>query len=279
MLETEFHAGPLTLSALDNQGGGDVIIGLHGYLDNAASLEPLAPYLRRYRFISLDLAGHGRSNHRPFGANYNQTDYLQDLHAIITEQHFENVILLGHSLGGILASLYAAAFPEQVKAVVSIDACGPLTADEDSSARQIRESIESRYRKSRNRLNVVELEDAVEARCKISDISSEHARIILSRNLTQDASGHLFWASDPKLRTRSSLRLTEGQAESLMRAIECPVWIGASSSSFKKVQESYEQRRLWLKNSQLEIFDGGHHIHMEKTDEIGSAIRQFVEQL
>ncbi|OFC71047.1 alpha/beta fold hydrolase [Alteromonas confluentis] len=279
MKETEFQLGDIKLSALDNQGAGTVVIGLHGFLDNAASLAPLAPYLQNSRFIALDLAGHGHSSHRPAGAHYHQADFLQDLYALITENAFSDVILLGHSLGGILATLYAAAFPDQIKAVISIDACGPLTKSADSSAEQLRESIQSRFKKRKNRLNIVDLEGAVKARCAVSDIDKDNARVILSRNLTQDASGHCFWSSDPKLRTKSTLRFTEEQAEALMRNVRCPVWFAAASNSFKKMPDVYSVRKDWFVSSQCEVFEGGHHIHMEKTDEVGRAIRQFVEQL
>ena len=279
MIETEFNIGNLNLAALDNQGSGSVVIGLHGYLDNAESLRLLAPYLQTHRFVAIDLAGHGRSGHRTAGAHYNQADYLQDLYALIESQGWDEVILLGHSLGGILASLFAALFPEKVSAVISIDACGPLTEDEDTTVAQMRDAILSRHAKSRNKLRVVELEDAVKARCKISDIPEGHARSILSRNLTQDAGGHCFWSSDPKLRTKSMLRLTEKQAEALMRAIVCPILFIGASNSFKNLETLFPKRKAWFLNAQYEQFVGGHHIHMENTDDIGVLIRQFVEQL
>ena len=279
MIETEFNIGNLNLAALDNQGSGSVVIGLHGYLDNAESLRLLAPYLQTHRFVAIDLAGHGRSGHRTAGAHYNQADYLQDLYALIESQGWDEVILLGHSLGGILASLFAALFPEKVSAVISIDACGPLTEDEDTTVAQMRDAILSRHAKSRNKLRVVELEDAVKARCKISDIPEAHARSILSRNLTQDAGGHCFWSSDPKLRTKSILRLTEKQAEALMRAIVCPILFIGASNSFKNLETLFPKRKMWFLNAQYEQFVGGHHIHMENTDDIGVLIRQFVEQL
>ena len=98
-------AGPLKLAGLDNQGSGQVVIGLHGYLDNAESLRVVAPYLSSCRYIAIDLAGHGRSSHRPVGTHYNQADYLQDLHGLIESEGWDNVILIGHSLGGILVTI------------------------------------------------------------------------------------------------------------------------------------------------------------------------------
>ena len=246
MIETELNAGTLQLAALDNQGAGPVVIGIHGYLDNAESLRPLAPYLQSCRFTAIDLAGHGKSQHRPIGAQYNQADFLQDLYALIEEQTWDSVILLGHSLGGILATQFAALFPERVKAVISIDACGPLTQEESTTAQQMRDAILSRHSKRRNQLRTVDLDEAVKARCKVSDLSAEHARTILSRNLTQDAGGHCFWSSDPRLRTKSVVRLTDTQAENLMRNIECPVLFIGASDSFKKLATVFPSRALWF---------------------------------
>ncbi|GGW94841.1 alpha/beta fold hydrolase [Alteromonas halophila] len=279
MQDTEFHLGEQVIAGLDNQGTGPVVIGLHGFLDNASSLQPLAPYLQRTRFISLDLPGHGLSSHRPPGAQYNQADYLQDLYALIEQQQWDKVILLGHSLGGILASIFAGLFPERVAGLISLDVCGPLTEDASTTAKQMRESIVNRHQKRRNQLKPVELDKAVEARCSVADIAPEQARVILSRNLTQDASGHSFWASDPRVRTRSTLRLTESQAKAIMQQIDCPILFTAASRSFKKTAMVYQQRASWFANARCENIEGGHHAHMEAPDESGPLIRAFVEQL
>jgi len=279
MHDIEFNLGNQRIAALDNQGSGPVILGLHGFLDNAESLRVLAPYLSNYRFIALDLPGHGYSSHRPHGTHYNQADYLQDIHALITSQQWDKVILIGHSMGGILASMYAGLFPEQVVGVVSIDACGPLTMGDDTAQSQMREAILSRSRKRASTLMSVDIEKAVKARCSISDIPAASARQILKRNITQDGNGNDVWGSDPSLRTKSVLRLTETQAKNIMESVLCPILFIAASNSFKKVDGVFAVRHGWFKNARVECFVGGHHIHMENVDDVGAKITQFVEQM
>lgn len=279
MVETQFSAGAVQLSALDNQGQGPIVLGIHGFLDNAESLNVLAPFLTSYHFIALDLAGHGRSSHRSEGAHYNQADYLQDLHALITGQGWDDVILVGHSLGGILATMFAALFPEKVRGVVSIDACGPLVEPEESTQEQMRNAILSRHGKTTSASRAIDLDEMVKMRCKVTDMSASDARIILQRSVKQNGEGQDVWSSDSRLRTKSVLRLTEKQAENLMRAIECPLLFIGASNSFKQLDKMFPRRARWFKNAQYEQLVGGHHIHMENTGDVGRLICQFVEQL
>ncbi|HQC73883.1 MAG TPA: alpha/beta hydrolase, partial [Candidatus Competibacteraceae bacterium] len=43
------------------------VLAVHGWLDNAASFDALAPLLPELRLVALDLPGHGHSAHRPPG--------------------------------------------------------------------------------------------------------------------------------------------------------------------------------------------------------------------
>lgn len=269
------------IQGLTNGKSGPLILGLHGFLDNAASLACLFPYFDDYQFIAVDLPGHGKSYHRSPDAHYHQLDFIQDIHELVEVNDWRDIILVGHSLGGILSTLYAAVFPERVAKVVSIDACGPLTLEADTSVNQIRESALSRLAKksTTNTAREVDVKAAVTARCKISDINAEHAESIILRNLTETEEGKKVWGSDPRLRTKSTLRLTEAQAQNLMNGIQCPVWFGGATDSFKHVESVYSKRKIWWKNSQLELFSGGHHFHMVKPSAVSTAIRRFVEEM
>ena len=121
MQEIVFQLPHLRLQGLQQ---GDinkpVILALHGWLDNAASFLPLAAELdlSEHQLIALDMAGHGHSQHRSADAHYHLVDWIQDIHQLIESNNWSRVILLGHSLGGIVASLYASAFAEKVSKLI-----------------------------------------------------------------------------------------------------------------------------------------------------------------
>ena len=101
-----------------------LILALHGWLDNANSFLPLSQCLADYQIMAIDWPGHGLSEHRPGKYPLHWIDYLYDLDALLTAlpAHQQPTAILGHSLGGIIASAYTAAFPEKVASLVLVEA-------------------------------------------------------------------------------------------------------------------------------------------------------------
>jgi len=255
------------------------VLALHGYLDNANSVSHLSDAFDDANFICIDLAGHGHSDHRPAGVHYNQLDYVQDILAVINVMRLKKVVILGHSLGGILASVIAAVVPDKVHAVISIDAFGPLTEPADSTVSQLSAALVSRRDKC---MPVTEqpadINSAAEARARLTDLSKPLCKTILERNI-KTGQGKTVWRSDPRLRTKSLLRLTEEQASHIMQAISCPFFVIGASVSFKNMAEVFNERLRWIPQATLSIVEGGHHVHMEQPDIVIQQIRQFVSNM
>ena len=94
--------------------GAPRVLALHGWLDNAASFLPLAPFLDGIELVAIDMPGHGRSAHLPAGADYSFAGALANLLDVADALGWDRFGLLGHSMGGAIASLLAAACPERV---------------------------------------------------------------------------------------------------------------------------------------------------------------------
>lgn len=253
-----------------------LIVALHGWLDNAASFVPLSQYLTDYHLVALDFAGHGLSSNRSADAHYHQIDFVHDLHELVMSQGWKHFILLGHSMGGIVGSMYAAAFPDFVSHYISIESFGPMTKTAESSATQMRESIESRLKLQEKEAQHPEnYEAVVKARAKAGDLTMAAAELLVNRNLYEQ-DGQLRWRTDRRLRTISSLRVTEDQAMNFMQSIECPTLVIMGNQGYEYMREKVKERESWVKQLTLVHCEGGHHLHMDNPREIAEKIRFFL---
>ena len=112
------HDG-LRLSYLDSGGTGPVLLALHGHLNEARFIdEGAVPRAVPYRVVALDQRGHGESDH---ALTYEIDDYVGDAVALLEQLGIENVTVLGHSLGGVIAYSLAARIPARVDKLVVVD--------------------------------------------------------------------------------------------------------------------------------------------------------------
>jgi esterase len=69
---------------------------------------------------ALDQRGHGESD-RPIPPDYRYDCYASDLAQVIEKLDLRDVVLVGHSMGGLVSLVYAAHHPEHVRALVVVD--------------------------------------------------------------------------------------------------------------------------------------------------------------
>lgn len=101
---------------------------LHGGSAHAHWWDFFAPAIaEHYRVVALDLRGHGDSEH-PEPPAYGLENYVDDLGAFIEASSLQHVTLIGHSLGGMIATAYSAALPQRVHSLVVVDSSLKMTA-------------------------------------------------------------------------------------------------------------------------------------------------------
>ncbi|MCY7412065.1 MAG: alpha/beta hydrolase [Salinibacterium sp.] len=104
-----------------DEGEGPVVILIHGIASSGSTFRRVVPLLRdRYRCISIDLLGFGESP-APADATYTIEEHVAAIHATIRSLDLAGPFLLvGHSLGSLLAARYAAQYPVQVSRLVLV---------------------------------------------------------------------------------------------------------------------------------------------------------------
>ena len=111
----------MRLHYLDYGGAAEVIVALHGLIQNARAFEQIAPALVPHvRLIALDVRGRGGSDWGP-PDSYRWCYYLNDLRAFVRALSLTKFSLIGTSMGGALALLYTIAHPQRVTRLVLND--------------------------------------------------------------------------------------------------------------------------------------------------------------
>jgi pimeloyl-ACP methyl ester carboxylesterase len=112
------------------------IVLLHGWMDTGATFQFLVDAFEEpFAFVAPDFRGFGQSEWEPHG--YWFPNYLADLDALLDAMSpQEPAIIIGHSMGGNVASLYAGVKPERVRKLVNMEGLGlPRTKPEQAPAR------------------------------------------------------------------------------------------------------------------------------------------------
>ncbi len=104
----------------ENGEGGRPVVLLHGILCDRRYLAPqLAHFAVRHRTVAVDLRGHGDSDAPE--QDYTIGGFADDVVWMCDELDLERPVVIGHSLGGIVALASAAAHPDVVSGIVALD--------------------------------------------------------------------------------------------------------------------------------------------------------------
>ncbi|MEM2141878.1 MAG: alpha/beta hydrolase [Candidatus Thorarchaeota archaeon] len=97
---------------------GPKIVLIHGlFLNSDCWLKQLEFFGKNYRILRFDLHGHGRSI-KP-GKRFTIRNYVTDMGLLLDHLNWDrDIILMGHSLGGMVALVYALENPQRVKKLV-----------------------------------------------------------------------------------------------------------------------------------------------------------------
>ena len=252
------------------------VLCLHGWLDNAASFIPLAPLLDRLDLVALDLPGHGHSEHRHSTTRYHFIDYLFNVDAALDALGWADCHFLGHSMGAAISAVCSAGAPERVRSIVMLDTMGPVSVSAEGTASRLQRSMARNRRGPRPARCFDSIDEMVQARRSVSDLSEASARLICDRAARQTGS-HFEWRSDPALNWVSSLVMTDEQAMDLVKNIQAPaLTFTVTEDSPWSSRAKLEERRQAIAHGKHETLEGHHHFHMDDPGQIADTVRDFI---
>lgn len=276
--ETFYNVNGLRLCCREwGNNNAPAIVLLHGLRGFSGTWRGLAAELQKdYRLIAIDQRGRGNSDWDA-ERNYYTDAYVADLEAIVDRLGLGRFILLGHSMGGTAAYVYAARFPERLLGLVIEDIAPGSSVTGQGAARIIAE--------------MASLPDSfgswAEARAywrmKRQSVGAEAIEQRLAESLRQAEDGSIVWRYDAAGIKATRLHPDPTRIVDLWPVIDrlnLPVLvIRGEKSDFCPAATVAEMIARNPRISEAPVKGASHYVHDDAPQEFLNHLRQFLQHL
>ena len=254
------------------KGDGSPLIFIHGILGFARNFRSIAQALKEnHSCLLYDQRGHGRSLKAPPYTLLQLTEDLNDISSLFQES--SSVSLVGHSLGGYVALLFAHKYPEKVKKLIVVDSSPSPSSDSFQEISRILNKLPLSFPDSR------EAREFFEEKIK-AKVFSRALGEFLHANLKKQNSGTMEFA----FKNEGILKICESVRTynfwNIIKGLKNPTLFlrGEVSSYFlkKDFDKLQDENPDFVKTR--EIAGAGHWLHQEQKDLFILILRNFLSE-
>jgi pimeloyl-ACP methyl ester carboxylesterase len=271
------------------RAGVPPLVLVHGWMDVAASWQFVVDaFTHERQVIAPDWRGFGLTEGPPCD-NYWFPDYLADLDFLLDHYAGEQPVdLVGHSMGGNIAMLYAGTRPERIRRLVNLEGFGmPATRPAQAPGRYARWISELKsLQRGELALKTYGSRDGVAARLMKTNrrLSREHADWLAGHWAAQQPDGRWAILGDAAHKIVNANLFRVDEVLEIYRAIRAPVLsVEASDDSLGQWWEGrytlaeYHQRLQEVSDKQLSrVDDAGHMLHHDQPRAVAQLIEAFL---
>jgi len=260
--------------------GAQALVYVHGVHDHCRTWDDLAAeFFDDYHVVAPDLRGHGDSEWLK-GSSYHYLDYIYDLYQLIQQADLAPVVLVGHSMGGAIAALFAGVYPELVDRLVVIEGIGAWKAAQPPMSVQdeIRSWVEgTRSLAARLPRRYASLSEAYhrmqEANPQLDETRALHLTV---HGSNQNEDGSFSWKYDNYTHNFTPGGFSANDIVELWERILCPVLIiNASDGMEHRIGQNGTQ--VHFADSELHVVDNaGHWTYHDRHAEVAELLRRFL---
>lgn len=247
-------------------GEGRPLIILHGLFGMGDNWTTHAKLLaaRGWQVHAVDGRNHGRSPHHH---EHNYDAMAADLEVYIADNHLENVVLLGHSMGGKTVMNFAVRKPQLVDAAIIVDIAPKHYPVHHEAYIAAMKGVDFTVAKSRK------------------DIEALLSQTLTSPGIIQFFMKSLHWKTKEELAWRFNLDVLERELSNVGEALEYGYFDGptlfiAGGQSGYITADDQEKIYEHFPNAELQTIEGaGHWVHAEAREAFAACVVDFLDQL
>lgn len=251
----------------EEYGEGQPIVFLHGTGAGLRYFEPqLTNLSNEYRTIAFDFRGHGRSEKTDMGHTLPQ--YARDVHAFLEAQCLDGVVLVGWSLGALVAWEYVEQFgTERLRALVNVD-MEAAPGDEDEATafdpdrlRNIHVGIQTGHLEYIRQATDVMLKDPPSAKLRAMMFDE------MSR-------------SPPLVKSSIFVDSAMRDYREILPTIDVQMLVCAGADEKWRTVAGVERTAELVPDAEFELFEeSGHCLTVEEPERFNRVVSEFVESL
>jgi pimeloyl-ACP methyl ester carboxylesterase len=261
------------------------IILLHGWGDTGETFQFVVDSLpESCTLLAIDHRGFGRTEWPQDG--YWFPDYLADLDAwldIVSPE--EPVTLVGHSMGGNIATHYAGVRPERVKRVVNLEGFGLTATSPDQAPGRYAQWLGeikagAQFASYAAYPDYDRLADSLARRHK--HLPRERADFIARAWAHEKDPGRITLRSDPRHKLVNPFLYRRDEMRACWSQITAPLLFVAAEESehYRRIRDVFttEKLREDFRDVRLEIIqEAGHMVHLEQPERVAELIQAFMK--
>lgn len=252
-----------------------LVVYLHGWADAGSTFQLVVDQLTgSWRVVAPDWRGFGRSTHEC--RSYWFPDYLADLHALLEAYSPDQPLrLVGHSMGGNIASLYAGAMPERIRSLVNVEGFGLIDSNPAGAPRHYRDWLEAEARNA-DFSRYPDFDSlAYRIRKRSPGMSAGAAGFVAREWATQEPDGQIRLRADPRHKLPNPVLYRRAEARACWDATTAEVLMvsGARSSFADRYAGSADD--VYPEAARRVIPDAGHMLHFETPAALAAVIEEF----
>lgn len=253
---------------------------LHGFLDSGATWDLVAESLARagHNVLAPDLRGFGESDPIGNGGYYHFPDYVADLATLIEELSPSRLALVGHSMGGTIAALYAGTYPERVEHLALLEGLGPPGTDPNAAVDRMRIWLDDMRTIDRKPRFLSSFEEALHRLMRRHPGVPREVLESRARLLTRIHSGRISWAYDPLHRTTSPTPFHLEAFKCFLRRISAPTLYVSGGIDGLRLLDEGERLGCLRKSMHIDMEGAGHMMHWTAPDALSSHLLRFLAE-
>jgi pimeloyl-ACP methyl ester carboxylesterase len=261
--------------------GAPKMVLLHGWMDVSASFQFLVDALRgEWDVYAPDWRGYGLTD---WGKSdcYWFPDYIADLDFLL-DAIGAPVNLVGHSLGGNVACMYAGVKPERVAKLVNLEGFGLVATKADDAPRRYARWLEELHDRPGLRPYASFAELAQRLRENNPHLSEERADFLAQHWGKQTEQGAVALRGDPAHKIVNPVLYRYEEARACWRQVRAPVlWVdGAETNVAKRLgldEAQRKERRAAFPDLRYAAVPGaGHMLHHDQPEAVARLIEDFL---